>query len=50
GISIEEAANILKSQLSIEEKVRFADYLINNEKSVEETRALVEDLWRTLRD
>ncbi|MCP4689961.1 MAG: dephospho-CoA kinase, partial [Desulfobacterales bacterium] len=47
GISIEEAANILKSQLSIEEKVRFADYLINNEKSVEETRALVEDLWRT---
>lgn len=49
GISVEEAANIASSQLPIEEKIGFADYLINNEGSLEETRAKVKELWETLK-
>ena len=49
GISKEEAANILKAQLPIDEKVGYADFVIHNEKSVEETRKQVEALWKTLR-
>jgi len=48
-ISKEEAANILKSQLSIDEKAGYADFVINNEKSIEDTRKQVEDLWQTLK-
>lgn len=48
GISLEEAANILKSQLPIDEKVAYADYVIRNDTSIEETRRQVEDLWKTL--
>ena len=42
------AANILASQLSIEEKVSYADYVISNEGTLEETRKHVEALWATL--
>ena len=49
GITIEEAANILKSQLPIDEKVGYADFVIHNEKSPEEARKQVEDLWEKLK-
>jgi dephospho-CoA kinase len=49
GITEEEAANILKAQLSIEEKPGYGDYVINNEGSVEEARAQVEKLWKELK-
>ena len=49
GISIKEAANILKSQLSIDEKVGFANFIINNENTVEETRKQVNEVWRKLK-
>ena len=49
GISREEAENILKAQLSIEEKVGFADFVIRNEGSLEETRRQVEEVWEALR-
>jgi dephospho-CoA kinase len=49
GISKEEAAHILKSQLSIDEKLGYADYVIQNDKSLKETRKQVEGLWQTLR-
>ena len=49
GISKEEAANILKAQLPIDEKVSYADYVIHNDKSVEETRKEVEKLWDTIK-
>ena len=49
-ISKQEAANILRAQLPIDEKVGHADFIINNEGSVEETRRQVEDLWQTLKD
>ena len=49
GISKEEAANLLKSQLPIDEKLGYADYVIYNDKSLEETRWQVEELWRALK-
>ncbi|MCD6224362.1 MAG: dephospho-CoA kinase [Deltaproteobacteria bacterium] len=50
GISSAEAANILKSQLPIDDKIRFADFKINNTDSLEETEAQVKELWKTLKD
>lgn len=44
-----EALNILQSQLSIEEKAGYADYVINNDGSLEETREQVEKLWEELK-
>ena len=44
NISTEEAANILKSQLPIDEKVGFADFVIRNEGTKEQTRGQVEKL------
>jgi dephospho-CoA kinase len=49
GISREEAATLLKAQLPIEEKVGYADFIIDNNGSLEETRKQVENLWKVLR-
>ncbi|MBW2348085.1 MAG: dephospho-CoA kinase [Deltaproteobacteria bacterium] len=49
GISEEEAANILKAQLPIDEKIGYADYVIHNEGSLEETKKEVEELWKVLK-
>jgi dephospho-CoA kinase len=49
GISKENAANIISSQLPIDEKVGYADFVINNDKSLDETRKQVEDFWKTLK-
>jgi len=49
GISKEEAANLLKSQLPIDEKLGYADYVIHNDQSIEETRKQVENLWHELK-
>lgn len=49
GISKEEAADRLKAQLPIDEKVGYADFVIYNDKSLQETRAQVEKLWETLK-
>ena len=49
GISIKEANNILKSQLPIDEKVGFANFIINNENTIEETRKQVNEVWRELK-
>ncbi|HBN25852.1 MAG TPA: dephospho-CoA kinase, partial [Desulfobacteraceae bacterium] len=50
GITKEEAENMLRAQLPIEEKKGYADYIINNEKSIDETRKQVEKLWETLKN
>jgi dephospho-CoA kinase len=50
GISREEAENILKAQLSIEEKVGFADFVIHNEGTLEETKTQVADVWKKLKE
>ena len=48
GISRDEAANILKSQLPIDEKVGLADYVIDNGGTPEKTRRQVEEVWEKL--
>ncbi len=50
GINKEHAINILNAQMYIDEKIRQADFVINNENSIEETRRQIHDLWDTLRD
>ena len=49
GISREEAADMLKAQLPIDEKLGYADFVVDNQGSVEETRKQVEDIWQTLK-
>jgi dephospho-CoA kinase len=49
GISEGDAVNILNAQMHIDEKIRQADFIINNENSIEETKMQVHDLWNTLR-
>jgi dephospho-CoA kinase len=34
--------------MPIDEKIDYADFLINNDKSIDETRRQIEDLWKTL--
>jgi dephospho-CoA kinase len=43
-----EAENIMKSQLSIDEKAGYADFVIDNEGSIADTRRNVRDVWETL--
>jgi dephospho-CoA kinase len=50
GISKKDAINILNSQMHIDEKIGWADFVINNENSIEETKKQVHDLWDKLRD
>ena len=49
GITKEEAANMLKAQLPINEKVGYADFVIHNDKTLEETQKQVEKLWESLK-
>jgi len=48
GISIAEAENIMKSQLSIDEKASYADFVIENEGSLEETKGQVQEIWKKI--
>jgi dephospho-CoA kinase len=49
GISKKHAINILNSQMHIDEKIGWADFVINNENSIEETKKQVHDLWDKLK-
>jgi dephospho-CoA kinase len=49
GISIGEAAHMLKAQLPIDEKLAYADFVVNNEGSMEETKRQVEEIWLELK-
>ena len=48
GMSREKAVDRLRAQLPIDEKLGKADFVINNEKTLEETKRQVEDLWKIL--
>ncbi len=48
GISMDDAATILKSQIPIDEKRQFADFIVDNSGSMDETREQVEELWSTI--
>lgn len=49
GISRGEALNRLKAQLPIEEKVGYADFVINNAGPVTETQRQVDEVWEKLK-
>ncbi len=49
GISRQAAANILKAQLPIDEKLQFADFVIDNTKDLAYTRNQVVEVWEQLR-
>jgi dephospho-CoA kinase len=50
GIEKEEAAKILKAQMPIDDKLAFADFVIHNENSLDETGRQVEALWEKLKE
>ncbi|MFC1867648.1 dephospho-CoA kinase [Thermodesulfobacteriota bacterium] len=50
GIGREESINILTAQMPIDDKIGYADLVIHNENSPEETKRQVEELWKTLRE
>ena len=47
-ISLADAENIMKSQLPIDEKTGYADFVIENEGSLEETEGQVQAVWDDL--
>lgn len=49
NIGKEEAESQLRSQLPPDDKLMYADYVINNEGTVEETRRQVEQMWESLK-
>ena len=49
GSSEDMAMNMIRSQLSVEEKKGFCDLIIDNSGSLEETRKQVEKLWEKLK-
>jgi dephospho-CoA kinase len=49
GISQDAAENILKAQLPIDEKLQYADFVIHNEGTLEETRRQVGLVWEELK-
>lgn len=48
GIEKEEALRIITSQIPIDEKTGYADFVVNNGGSMEETEKQVKDLWKQL--
>ena len=48
GYTFEEARDRLRSQMPLAEKVPFADFVIRNEGPLEETEAVVEEIWEKL--
>jgi dephospho-CoA kinase len=50
SISEEEAANILKAQMPIDEKMGYADFVVRNETDLKETRRQVEEIWQALKE
>ncbi|MCK4534099.1 MAG: dephospho-CoA kinase [Syntrophobacterales bacterium] len=48
GYSYEEAKDRLRSQMPMDEKIPFADFVINNEGTLEETEAIVDGIWKEL--
>jgi dephospho-CoA kinase len=48
GMSREDAQSRIKSQLPLEEKIKSADFVINNDGSLEETKRQVEGIYTLL--
>ena len=49
GMSREDVQNRIKSQFPLEKKIKSADFVINNDGSLEETKRQVEEIYSLLR-
>jgi dephospho-CoA kinase len=49
GSSEEMAMNMIRSQLSTDEKKGYCDLVIDNSGALEQTRKQVEELWKKLK-
>jgi len=49
GFSKEEAEQFFNLQMPLEEKIKKADFIIENSGSLEETKRQVEDVWKRLK-
>ena len=49
GFTEEEIKARQNAQMGLEEKIRRADYVVDNSKTLKETKAAVEKIWRELR-
>jgi len=50
GIKRPDAERILEAQIPIDEKLKYADFVVRNDRTLDETRSQVEALWRELQD
>jgi len=50
GMSREDARERIRSQLPLEEKIKSADFVINNDGSLEETKRQVKEIYSLLRE
>ncbi|MBF0378404.1 MAG: dephospho-CoA kinase [Desulfamplus sp.] len=48
NIDNKSAENMVKSQISIDDKIKYADFLINNSNNLEDTFEQVKDVWKRL--
>lgn len=48
GISRKDAEKILDAQIPIDEKIRYADFIIYNDGPIDSTKKQIEALWRDL--
>ena len=48
GYSRKESKDRLNSQMSIDDKIPYADFVINNEGSIKETKKVVDEVWEKL--
>ena len=48
GITEADAENIMKSQLPIDEKASYADFVIDNEGTLEDTKKQVKEVWESI--
>ena len=49
GMSLDDAQNRIKSQLPLEEKIKSADFVINNNGSLQESKRQIEEIYSLLR-
>ena len=49
GMNLDDAQNRMKSQLPLDEKIKSADFVINNEGSFEETKRQVDEIYALLK-
>ncbi|MFA5079834.1 MAG: dephospho-CoA kinase [Dehalococcoidia bacterium] len=48
GVAEEDARNRIKTQLPVSDKTRYADFVVNNDGTLEETRQQVKDIYARL--